>query len=215
MDNHLTTGPVISILMVNRNRGEFIAQAIESMLGQTEKNWELIIIDGASTDESMSVINRYHHDPRLRIERLANKQSIGKSRQSAAKLATAPIIGILDSDDALEKEALEIMVRAHRENPHSLIYSQFLICDTNLSPLRTGKNGPIPEGSSNLRLNRISHFATFKKSAYDQTAGYNPRLNLAEDRIFFISWKKSPLVYLSTKFCTATACTARPFPTPA
>ena len=51
--------PAISILMANFNKGEFIQQAIESVLGQTYKNWELVIVDDASTDNSVEVIKKF------------------------------------------------------------------------------------------------------------------------------------------------------------
>ena len=51
MQNHL-----VSIIMVNYNHGDFIAEAIESVLNQSYKNWELIIVDDGSTDQSCDII---------------------------------------------------------------------------------------------------------------------------------------------------------------
>jgi len=130
-------------------------------------------------------VHRFLPDERIKIISYHQKQGIGKSRREAVKLAQGEVIGILDSDDALEEGALDIMIQAHQNNHHALIYSQLLICDSNLNPVKPGSNGPIPQGSDNLCSNLISHFATFKKSAYLKTAGYNPRLNLAEDKDIF------------------------------
>lgn len=184
MDNNIIK-PAISVLMINRNRDQYLSQAIESVINQTEQNWELIIVDDASSDGSVAIINRWQSDGRIKVKLLNNRQGIGRARRLAVSLAQAPLIGILDSDDVLENNALAVMIEAHQNNPHSLIYSQFLVCGSDLSPIKLGSNGPIPPGSSNLRQNRISHLATFKKNSYEQTTGYNPRLNLAEDKDIF------------------------------
>lgn len=177
--------PAISIIMINRNRAAFIPDALFSLTRQDYKNWELIFIDDNSDDNSLELIQKFLPDNRIKIVSHNKTLGIGKTRQEAVKLARADIIGILDSDDALADSALSIMIDAHNKNPQSLIYSQFIICDAELKPLKLAKSGPIPANSSNLRLNRVSHFATFKKSDYSQTEGYNPRLNLAEDKDIF------------------------------
>jgi len=177
--------PAISIIMINRNRAAFIPEALSSLTKQDYKNWELIFIDDNSDDNSLEVIQKFLPDERIRIISNDKTLGIGKTRQEAVQLAKADIIGILDSDDALVNGALAVMIGAHNKNPQSLIYSQFTICDAELKPLKPANSGPIPPYSSNLKLNSISHFATFKKADYRQTSGYNPKLNLAEDKDIF------------------------------
>lgn len=174
--------PAISILMINRNQGRFIATAILSVLNQTNQDWELVIIDDASTDNSAEIIKGFLPNRRLKYFSNPRRLGIGLSRRQSVDLAGADILGILDSDDSLEPEAVDKMIEAHHRHSAGLIYSQLIVCDQDLRPLAAGRNGPIPATSSNLLLNRISHFATFKRAAYLRTAGYDPTLALAEDK---------------------------------
>jgi len=177
--------PDISLIMINHNRSAYISEAISSVIKQTLTNWELIIIDDGSNDDSIKIITSFLNDSRLSLTIHDQKKGIGASRREAVKKAQADIVGILDSDDALEENALEIMVKAHNNNTSGLIYSQFTICDSNLKTIKLGSNGPIPPQSSNLMANRISHFITFKVAAYNLGAGYDASLNLAEDKDLF------------------------------
>lgn len=168
--------------MINRNQNRFIAAAILSVINQTNPDWELILIDDASTDSSAEIIQGFLHDRRLKYFSNRRRLGIGLSRRRSVDLAGADILGILDSDDSLEPEAVDKMIEAHRRHSAGLIYSQLTVCDQDLVPLAAGCNGPIPATSSNLLLNRISHFVTFKKESYLRTAGYDPALAPAEDK---------------------------------
>lgn len=176
----------ISITMINFNRSAYIAEAINSVLNQTDENWELIIIDDASTDNSVKIIEKYLTNKKIKLT--INKKHLGivHSRIESIKRCENNIIGILDSDDVLCKEAVRIMLEKHNENKNGLIYSQMMICDKNLKPLSIGSNKQISSTSNNLIQNCISHFITFKKSSYEETNGYDVFFNrCAEDKDIF------------------------------
>lgn len=114
-----TIGPV-SIIMVNFNRGQFISHAIQSILDQTYANYELIIVDDASTDHSWEIIQDYADaDYRIRSFRASSNmsdQGIGTIRNYALSKARYDWVAILDSDDVRYPLSLEKQVAALSRN---------------------------------------------------------------------------------------------------
>lgn len=179
----LARKPAFSIVMANYNNARFIEQAIQSVLAQTFKDWELVIIDDGSTDDSVAKIKAYLHDSRIRlIEHPQNRRYTAALKTGIANVR-AEIFGILDSDDALTPDAVKIMHEQHIANPDcGLIYSQFTRCDQQLTPNGIGFCSEIPPGKTNLELNVVSHFKTFKLRDYLETEGYDEAILYAEDK---------------------------------
>ena len=183
--------------MINYNNARYIQEAIDSVINQTFKEWELIIIDDASTDNSIDIINTYliNHPKQIKLISHTERQGIAKSRRESVNLINSNLFGILDSDDALLPEAIEVMYNAHINNPDcGLIYSQFMYCDENLKSQQIGFCRNIPIGQTNLNCDAISHFQTFKKSSYDLTEGYYLTSNLAEDKDIFYKMEEVSFV---------------------
>lgn len=175
--------PEFSILMANYNNDKYITTAIQSVIDQTQKSWELIIIDDCSTDNSIKIIKPFLWDKRIKL--LRNKNNIGYIRtlKKLINKSTTEIVGILDSDDMLSRDAIETIITGYKKNPDfGFIYSQFIICDKNLKPLKTGYCKIIPKGKTNLYKSYASHFKTFKKSYYLKTKGYDENILYAEDK---------------------------------
>jgi len=171
-----------SLLMANFNKADYIAQTVKSVLEQNFADWELIIFDDNSFDDSIKNISIFLSDQRIRLIR--NKCNIGyiQSLENLVNLAKAEILCILDSDDALAPDALKEISRSYNEHPDcGMIYSQCWYCDENLKPIHLGFSKKIPEGKSNLHENSIVALRTFRKSAYLKTAGYDDDVLYAED----------------------------------
>lgn len=175
--------PDFSIIMANYNNAKYISDAIKSVICQNYCNWELIILDDASTDDSLKIIKPYLTDKRIHLLRNENNLGYIKTLEKMIKLAKGEIIGILDSDDALNKEAIKTILLKYKENSnYSFIYSQFIICDKDLNPQKLGYCAPIPKNSTNLYKSYTSHFKTFKKKTYLKTKGYDKNILYAEDK---------------------------------
>ena len=99
--------PIISIVIPTYNHAKFIRKALESVINQTYKNWEAIIIDNNSTDDTNKIINQYD-DPRIKYLKINNNGVIAKSRNLGIKEAKGEWIAFLDSDDWWTKDKLEI-----------------------------------------------------------------------------------------------------------
>ena len=102
--------PIVSIVIPTYNHAKFIGKALESVIDQTYKNWEAIVIDNNSTDDTDKVINQYN-DPRIKYLKINNDGVIAKSRNLGIKEAKGEWIAFLDSDDWWTKDKLEICLK--------------------------------------------------------------------------------------------------------
>ena len=173
---------LVSIIMANYNNANYIGVAIESVTKQTYQNWELIIVDDASTDNSLSVIKPYLTDSRIHLYHHRQNKKYIETLLTCLKHASGDIVGILDADDALDITAVRKIVNVHGFHPDaSLVYTNFWYCDANLNKVKIGPCQAIKPGSTNLREDCVSHFKTFKRSAYVKTAGFDPSILAGED----------------------------------
>lgn len=193
--------PLFSIIMPNYNNGIYIKEAIESVLAQTYGNWELVIYDDASTDNSLDVIKPFLDNARIKLITNETNKGVAHAAKQAVEKSSGQLIGTLDADDVLDKDALLIMVNEYRAYPEcGLIYSNYYKCDNNLNILgKIDLLDPLPDDMSfqEILLGRkydtatISwHFRTFRRSAYDKTEGYDPTLLCYEDRDIYYKLEK-------------------------
>ena len=103
--------PLVSVLMTAYNREQYIAEAIESVINSTYQNWELIIVDDGSKDNTVAIAKTYA-DKDGRIKFYRNETNLGDypNRNKAAGYAKGEYIVIIDSDDWMFKDALEIWI---------------------------------------------------------------------------------------------------------
>ena len=120
MSEDLSLQPLVSIVMPSYNHANFIKSAVSSVLEQTFLDWELIIIDNYSTDETKDILNQFH-DERIRILYIRNEGSIAKSRNLGVASAKAEWIAFLDSDDSWKADKLE-KVSFFLNSENDLIY---------------------------------------------------------------------------------------------
>jgi glycosyltransferase involved in cell wall biosynthesis len=110
----------ISIITPSYNQGQFIEQTILSVLNQTYKNIEYIIVDGGSTDSTLEVIEKY----RSKIDIVISEKDKGQSDaiNKGFKLATGTLAGWVNSDDILYPDCVEKIVELYMEHPDGSIY---------------------------------------------------------------------------------------------
>jgi glycosyltransferase involved in cell wall biosynthesis len=122
--SELSANPLVSIVITNYNYGAFLAEAIDSVFNQTYRNFELIVVDDGSTDNSKEVIESY--GSRL-IPILQNNCGFVEAANVGIKHCKGEIICFLDADDYFHLEKLENVVKAFMENPN---YVQIVHCKT-------------------------------------------------------------------------------------
>jgi len=182
---------LISVAMTCYNQAQFIKTAIKSVVNQTHVNWELVIVDDCSTDNSFKLINKLVKKLKIKNKTkiIRNDKNMGYSRSlhRAIKEGSGELVAVLDSDDSLaDNDAFTIEKNIHIKNPSaSLVYSNYIICNKNLKPQRICKGRALEKGETFLRRKKrisISHLKMFKKKCYDMTDGINPDLQQTVDK---------------------------------
>ncbi|BAY61772.1 family 2 glycosyl transferase [Calothrix brevissima NIES-22] len=131
------SNPEVSVIIPAYNTSKYIAKAIESALGQTLKNIEVIVVDDASTDNTLEVIERFK-DERLKV--IVNQENLGAggSRNRAITEAKGNWIAVLDSDDWYAPERLERLVQvAYQKDADIIADDLYLIKDGEEHPWST------------------------------------------------------------------------------
>ncbi len=128
--------PLVSVVITNYNGENYIEAAIESVLNQTWKNWELIIVDDASTDRSLDRIRRYADD---RIRLLVNSENlrVSAARNRGWNAAGGAYIATLDGDDVWKPEKLEKQVDYLESHPETgACFTWLTLIDGKGAPVR-------------------------------------------------------------------------------
>ncbi len=118
----MNSQPLVSILMTAYNREKYIAEAIESVLASTYTNFELIIVDDCSTDETVNIATSYEaKDSRIKV--FVNEKNLGDypNRNRAASYAEGKYLKYLDADDLIYPHSLDIMVNGMENHPEAAI----------------------------------------------------------------------------------------------
>jgi len=101
--------PMVSIIMATYNRAHTIERAVKSVLNQTYKNFELIIIDDGSVDDTLNILKKYE-DPRIRIYRHDVNKGVTAAKNSGLKQIRGEWFTTFDSDDEMMPHAIETMM---------------------------------------------------------------------------------------------------------
>ena len=179
-----------SILTSCFNCGPYVAEAIESYLGQTYLNKELVIVDDCSTDNSWDIISSYA-SKNTNIIAVRNNQRLycSGSYNVALKMATGEFCGILDSDDVLLPNAMEKVAKYYIDNPTlAYIYTQFFWCNDKLKFLKLGISGAPAAHSSQVDCclrwkHSFSHWRTFRTKCRDSKELFPPGLKYGVDKV--------------------------------
>lgn len=177
--------PLFSVLIANYNNGPFLMESIDSVRAQNYPNWEIILVDDHSSDNSPSILESLKEDPRIHIFINDQNRGCGYSKRRCAELANGSICGFLDADDVLLPEALAIHVSTHIQNPNvSCLFSRYYLCDNHLSILSESRHLTIPDNESYFTHKDYSpeHFTSFKTHFYKNTAGISPDLKKGVDQ---------------------------------
>jgi glycosyltransferase EpsJ len=113
--------PTVSIIVANYNKEKYLADALESVRRQTFTNWECIVVDDGSTDDSRKIIKRFvAKDPRFRAVFQENSGACA-ARNSGLRIAKGEFVMFLDADDAVCIRALELLVMAAEEHQANIV----------------------------------------------------------------------------------------------
>ena len=120
---------LVSIIMPSYNTGRFISETIESVLAQSYSNWELIIVDDCSTDNTDEVIEDYISDDRIKYIKNDRNRGAAISRNRALREAKGKWIAFLDSDDLWESQKLEKQITFMENYKYRFSYTNYIEID--------------------------------------------------------------------------------------
>ena len=123
---------LVSIITPSYNSARFIAETIESVLTQTYQNWELLITDDCSNDNTVSIVRKYcEKDPRIKLFVLEHNSGAAIARNNSIKQAKGKYIAFLDSDDIWNPDFLEKQLSFMAEKDAILVFSSYKRIDEN------------------------------------------------------------------------------------
>lgn len=133
---------LVSVIMPSYNTAKFISQSIDSILGQTYANWELLIVDDCSSDDTDEIVRAYLSDKRIRYLKNEKNRGAAVSRNRALREAKGRWIAFLDSDDLWLPEKLENQIRFMKENNYYFSYTKYEEIDAQGKLLNISVTGP-------------------------------------------------------------------------
>ena len=191
-----------SILVANYNNGKFFKTCYDSIIAQKYKNWEVIILNDASTDDSLEVIKKLiGDDSRFMIYENEKNSGVGITKAKLIELANGEFCGFCDPDDALSPDALQdAMNEFEKDEKVVLTYSNFYDCDENLKPTNISKaSKPAPSNDPyffNCPIHMV-HFVAFRKNVYNTTEKMDTTKKIAEDQDLYLKmYEKGKIAFI-------------------
>ena len=133
---------LVSIVMPSYNTGCFIKETIESVLAQSYSNWELIIVDDCSKDNTDDIVKPYLSDARIRYLKNEANSGAAVSRNRALREAKGRWIAFLDSDDLWESDKLKKQIAFMESNGYYFSYTNYIEIDEKSIPNGKSVTGP-------------------------------------------------------------------------
>lgn len=182
--------PRVTVVMAVYNAAEFLQQAVASVLCQTWRDFELIVVDDASTDGSLPLLQSVH-DPRIRIIRHSTNQGASLSRNDALAAARGEFVAIMDADDVCDPARLQRQVEFLDAHPSvglvgCGVYDNI---DAHGAVLYTSF---LPEDNETVQRALMERWCflhssiLFRKSLYAGAGGYRTAFEPAEDHDFVL-----------------------------
>jgi len=183
--------PLFSIVIANYNGGKFIEQAIQSILSQSNPDFELIIVDGGSTDNSVEIIKKYQHKLAWWISEKDSGQSNAFNKGFAK--AKGEFYFWVNSDDLLLPKSLEYAKNAIHKYPDFKWFCANTIFITNKNEIIKCSRGPgwhdfvIENGPIYV----FGPTSIFHKELFDETGGFNDELHYTMDTDLWMRFKNN------------------------
>ena len=164
--------PKITIIIPCYNSGNFLIRSVESVIGQTFKNFKIIIINDGSNDKiTLKILKEFKKNPKIKI---VNKKNSGLSaaRNTGINLSNTKYVLMLDADDWLRMDALKVFYNFLEKNKkYSYVYSNIHLADEKKGILRKNYNF-----FEQLFTNQIPYCIFFRKNIFDNNFRYDEKM---------------------------------------
>lgn len=191
--------PLISIIMPAYNASEFLSETLASVKQQTYTNWELILVNDCSTDNTVELIQCFSESVLNRVKIITNESNLGvsASRNVAVSHATGTWLALLDSDDVWKPNHLESLIdEVVKDSKLNVVYAGCLVFLDNVKNI-IFKQEISEELLNNFNVSLFTHqiglnpcTVLVKKISWDSIEGMVPNLNHAEEKEMFIRLAK-------------------------
>jgi glycosyltransferase involved in cell wall biosynthesis len=178
--------PTVSVVMPTYNRAGLIMEAVASVVAQTCTDWELLVVDDGSDDDTVERLAALR-EPRLRILEQSHHGNVARVRNIGARAARGRFLAFLDSDDLWLPGKLERQLRALDRRSGSWCYAAHELVDTTGTrmPLRAGQFAPL-SGRINHHLLRDETAAAvitwlIPRGLFERLGGFDESLTHCED----------------------------------
>ncbi len=125
MENKKKEKTKIDIILPNYNSSRFILKTVRSILGQTYKNWKLIIVDDFSNKKTRDILRNFKNKNKIKIYLLNKNRGAGYCRNYAIKKSNSPYLAFIDSDDVWKKDKLKKQIYFMKKNNCSFSYTNY------------------------------------------------------------------------------------------
>ena len=181
-------GDLVSVIMPTHNSSKFLAASIESILGQTYKNLELLVTDDCSTDSTRELLQSYAgKDPRVKVEYLTEHSGPAIARNKSIERAVGRYIAFCDSDDRWLPEKLEKQIRHMDEHDCALCSSSYLICNEDGQVVGVNYTSTYLTLSDMKRDNKIGCLTAIYDTKRLGHKYYMPNIRKRQDWALFLS----------------------------
>lgn len=191
--------PQVSILTTVYNREKYLIECIESVLNSSFQDWEMIIVDDCSRDNSVETANHYAgKDPRIKV--FVNETNLGDypNRNKAASYATGKYLKYLDADDMIYPYSLSIMVEAMEKFPEVALGLSFnVIDDINPYPQLVSPHNAVLSfflGKNVLGVGPSA--AIIKRDAFEKVGGFSGKQYIGDSELWLNLASIYPVVKL-------------------
>lgn len=188
--------PLVSVLMTAYNRKKYIAEAIESVLASTYTNFELIIVDDCSKDDTVNIAKEFESKDN-RITVYVNEKNLGDypNRNRAASYANGKYIKYLDSDDIMYPHCLQVMIKAMEQFPkagyglssHSQVDMPY---PTSVSP----HDAYLEHFNGYSHFDRAPGSAIINREVFNKIGGFRSKRFVGDTELWFLISQKFYLV---------------------
>ncbi len=187
----MASSALVSVIVPAYNAGPWIAQAVRSVLDQTHRHLELIVVNDGSTDDTLQRVLAFD-DPRLRIVDQANA-GVSAARNMGIALAKGDFICLMDGDDAMLPDNITVKLAGLREHKVDWVYGDLVICDAELKPTGTILKGTDGDVTRTVLLGATTAVPTpcsnvlARRRCFDEGVRLDEHLSNAADQDLAIS----------------------------
>ena len=196
--------PLFSVLMANYNNGKYLMEAIESVRQQTYANWEIVLVDDGSTDNSNIIYKELANDERIRIFYNEKNMGCAFTKHQCVLHAEGRYCGYLDPDDVLLPNALQVTVDALESHPKAaLTMSRYYKYDAELKTmLYASRTLKLQPGESYLEHHEYQPevFAGWRREAYLKSGGLDVSYKAGVDQDLYFRLEEQGEICIIDEF---------------